>query len=322
MGKIKVGVLRGGPSGEYDVSLKTGTSVLSALSRDAYEPVDIFIDRSGQWHISGYPVEPNQAARRVDVIFNALHGTYGEDGEVQRILEHLSVPYTGSRAVASSLAMHKIRAKEAFVRSGLRVAPHAVFDTTKNGHDELLEIFRTFPHPSVVKPLASGSSLGVSVAHTYPELVEAVERAGQYSSAVIIEARIVGKEATCGVVENLRGEDLYALPPVEILPPKEKSFFDYEAKYGDGTEERCPGRFSTEETKEIKEAARRAHRAVGASHYSRTDCIVTPHGVFVLEINTLPGLTNSSLVPKSLEAVGVPLSHFVHHVVTRALNRR
>jgi D-alanine-D-alanine ligase len=291
------------------------------LSPEIYEPVDVFIDRSGEWYVKGYPLAPEQVARRVDVIFNALHGTYGEDGEIQRLLDNLNVPYTGSHAIASALAMHKLRAKEAFKSFGLNIAPHTVFDTLKNTTEDLLEIFRTFPNPSVVKPMMSGSSLGVSVARTYPELVEAVENATQYSPKVLIEARISGKEATCGVIENFRVDELYSLPPVEIIPPKEKFFFDYDSKYGTNTEERCPGRFSAKEIQDIKEVARRAHRAVGASQYSRTDCIVTSRGVFVLEINTLPGLTQTSLIPKALEAVGIPMTHFIHHVISNAINR-
>lgn len=319
MTKIRVGVLRGGPSNEYDVSLKTGKTVLSVLPRDKYEPVDIFIDRGGQWHMDGFPLAPEHAARRVDVIFNALHGAYGEDGEVQRLLEQVSVPYTGSRSFASALAMHKGRTKEKLLQSGIKTPSHIIFDTRTQGPADVVHIFKTFSHPSVVKPIADGSSLGVSIVRKFSDLSEAIERAAVFSPEVLIEAYIPGKEATCGVIEDFKGQKLYTLLPVEIVPPHQSPFFDYDAKYSGQTEERCPGRFSKQESEAIQNAARATHHAVGASHYSRTDCIVTPRGeVFVLEINTLPGLTEESLLPKALEAVGVSFPHFLDHIVTLA----
>jgi D-alanine-D-alanine ligase len=319
MSKIRVGVLRGGPSSEYDVSLKTGKTVLNALSPEKYDPIDIFIDKDGEWHIGGYPLTPDRAVQHIDVIFNAMHGEYGEDGEVQRILENLSVPYTGSRAMASAVAMHKAHAKDAFARHGLQMAPHILFDTNTQDEDDIVEIFRTFPQPSVVKPMMSGSSVGVSMVNRFDELADAIARAAEYSPIVLIESFIDGKEATCGVIEDFRGEDLYALPVVEIIPPEDSAFFDYDAKYGGETEERVPGRFSGDETAQIQDIARRAHEAVGALHYSRTDCIVSPRGIFVLEINTLPGLTEASLFPKSLDAIGVPFAHFLDHVISLSL---
>ncbi|MCR4274822.1 MAG: D-alanine--D-alanine ligase [Candidatus Campbellbacteria bacterium] len=319
MTKIRVGVLRGGPSNEYDISLKTGKTVLDTLEREKYEPVDIFIDKAGQWHADGFPLAPEHATKRVDVVFNALHGAYGEDGEVQRILESTATPYTGSRSFASALAMHKGRTKEVLAQNGIKTPPHIIFDTRTQGPSDVLEIFKTFPNPSVVKPVADGSSFGVSIVRKFDDLGEAIERASKFSPEVLIEAFVNGKEATCGVIEDFKGEKVYTLLPIEIIPPKESAFFDSDAKYGGGAEERCPGRFSREETQAIQDAARATHQAVGASHYSRTDCMVTPRGdVYVLEINTLPGLTSESLFPKSLNAVGVPLAHFLDHIVTLA----
>ncbi len=303
MHKRRVGVMRGGPSSEYDVSLKSGASVLKNLSAEKYIPIDIFIDREGTWHMGGAPVSEENLHGNVDVIFNALHGEYGEDGTLAQILDTLSIPYTGSGALASALGFHKKKAKDIFSREGLTTPPSVVIDVSVHTHDDLRDIFRTLPHPSVVKPITAGSSVGVSEVHAYDELFYAVARAAEVSPHVLVESLVSGREATVAIIEDFRGEELYAFPPVEII----------------SSEEICPGRFSREETEMLRDAARRAHKALGASHYSQSDFIVTPRGVHIIEIHTLPELSEESLLPKSLHAVGATLSDFLDHVVSLAL---
>lgn len=321
MPKIVVGVLRGGPSSEYEVSLKTGASVLAHLP-EKYVGHDIFISRDGTWHSQGIPKPLSKIVRKVDVVFNALHGSYGEDGKVQRLLEHFGVPYTGSGPLASAVGMNKMLTKEVYSAHGLKTPQH-IFLRKKDAHDAgLVEIFRTFPHPYVVKPSSAGSSVGVSIVRSFPDFKSAVAKALEHSSSVLIEELIKGREATCGVIENFRGEKTYALSPIEIIHPQKNQFFDYEAKYGGESREICPANFTLKVKEEIQNVATLAHNALHLRHYSRSDFIVSSKGIYILETNTLPGLTPQSLVPKALEAGGTKFPDFLDHLITLALSRK
>jgi len=177
--------------------------------------------------------------------------------------------------------------------------------------------------PAVVKPVSAGSSVGVSLAHSLGELETALEEAFRYSDQAIVEEKISGREATCGVIENFRGLPVYSLLPVEIIKPQDRDFFDYHAKYSGKSQEICPGNFSAGEKEEIQRLAKEAHRVLGLRHYSRSDFIIHPkRGIYILETNSLPGLTPESLFPISLEAVGSNLPEFLDHIVTEALTRR
>lgn len=322
MQKIRVGVLRGGPSREYEVSLKTGSTVLKNLPEEKYETRDILITRDGVWHHRGLPIEPKNLFPHVDVLFNALHGEYGEDGGVQQLLSHFNVPYTGSRAVASALCMNKANTKVVLEPLGIKSPYYIVLDVSDILNQKVSNLFRTFPQPSVIKPISSGSSIGVTVAHDYDSFMKGIRKAFESSSQVIIEKFIQGKEATCGIVDNFRGEEYYSLLPIEIIPDSDRLLFDYEAKYEGKSQELCPGNFSQEESVELQRLAREVHKNLGLRHYSRSDFIIAQDGIYFLEVNTLPGLTSDSLVPKSLKAAGAKLSEFLDHVVTLALDRK
>ncbi|MDE1924650.1 MAG: D-alanine--D-alanine ligase [Patescibacteria group bacterium] len=319
-----VGVLRGGPSSEYEVSLNTGASVLRALNAEKYEARDIFISRGGEWHVHGVAVTPERALRGVDVALNAMHGEFGEDGQVQRILEMLAVPYTGSGAAASALAFDKQLTREAVSKLGVKIAHGAVIDSQKITDLErtAFNLFRSMPHPVMVKPTIGGSSVGTAKADSYHGLQTALEHAFNVSPRALVEEYIKGREATVGVIDNFRGEKIYALMPVEIIPPQTSSFFDYDAKYGGRSTERVPGNFSREEKNHLMTAARLVHQGLSLEHYSRSDFIVSRRGIYFLEVNTLPGLTNESLLPKALQAVGAKLSDFLDHVINLARRRQ
>jgi D-alanine-D-alanine ligase len=318
--KTRVAVLRGGPSSEYEVSLKTGETVLKNLP-SKYEGLDVFISKDGRWHVHGIEKKPADALKHVDVAFVALHGQFGEDGKVQRILEHLGIPFTGSESLPSAVAMNKHMTKNALGRfkDKIKMPAHRLFTREEVEEKGAHEIFRLIPHPSVVKPLSAGSSVGVTIVRTFFDLESALKSALEHSDTVIIEEFIEGREATCGVLDYFRDERHYALLPVEIIPHKDSTFFDYEAKYGGGSLEVCPGNFDEETKRLIQEAAQSVHRELGLRHYSRSDFIVHPkRGVYFLEVNTLPGLTSESLLPKSVRAVGSSLSEFLDHVITLA----
>lgn len=322
--RTRVAVLRGGPSEEYEVSLATGKHILSLLRDmpDKYEPTDVFISRNGEWHASGVVNEPHKVLKDIDVVINGLHGKYGEDGKVQSLLQSLRIPFTGSTSFPTSLAMNKHQAKEVYLKHGLLTPQYLVLSPADVTPQTISYIYRNFMHPLVVKPATSGSSIGVNIVHGLKDLKHAISEAFVKSKKVIVEELIRGKEATCAVVENARGEELYALLPVEIKKPKGSHLFDYDLKYSPGAEELCPGTFSTQENKEIEKVAKEAHQALGLRHYSRSDFIVTKNGkVYILETNSLPGFTENSLILKSLEAVGWHPCDFVDHLVTLALEK-
>lgn len=328
--KIRVGVLRGGISPEYDVSLKTGGAVLRHLSAEKYAPADLLITKDGQWHLNGRPADLPKISRNVDVIWNALHGEYGEDGKVSGLLDHFSIPYTGSKALPSALGMNKVLAKKFFVKAGIKTPASRVIENygieeaerERLARETAFDIFRTITPPWILKPISGGSSVGTQIIKTYPDLIQTLLAFAQSGTDMLLEEFIRGKEATCGVIDSFRGEEIYSLLPVEIRPASGRAFFDYEAKYGGDTEEIVPGNFSRDESIELQRLAALAHATLRLRHYSRSDFIVTPRGIYILETNTLPGLTESSLLPKSLHAVGSSLSEFLDHVITLALEKK
>ncbi|MFA5652032.1 MAG: D-alanine--D-alanine ligase [Candidatus Paceibacterota bacterium] len=321
MQRIKVAVLRGGPGVENEVSMKTGKNVMENLS-DKYIPMDVFISKDGSWILDGVAIAPEKLFRNIDVVFNAMHGEYGEDGKVQQLMDKFGVKYTGSKALASAIGMNKVLAKEIFIKAGLKTPVYVAIKRGDNIKNVDHTIFKTFPMPAIIKPGGSGSSIGVSLVKSLKDILPAIEKALKYSEVIIVEEFIKGREATCGVVEKFRREVIYPLLPVEITQPKEFEFFGYDAKYSGCSGEVCPGNFSEKEKETLQHMAVEAHRLLGLRHYSRSDFIVSPkRGVYILEVNTLPGLTKESLYPKSLEAVGCPLSYFLDHVITLALEQ-
>lgn len=316
-----VGILRGGPSREHEVSLKTGAAMLANLPAERFSAHDIYIDKNGQWHDHGRPTPPERILRQVDVVLNGLHGEYGEDGEVQKLLERFGVPYAGADSFGSYLAMHKLMSKTRAKEAGLLTPEFCYAEHPEDSEEVARNVIRNFRQPVVVKPVGWGSSVGVSIVGGYAPILTAIEKLfTDGASSVLVEEYIRGKEAASGVVEGLRGETLYALPPIEIIPPKE-DFFSYDAKYSGESREVCPGNFSRMVTEELRCAAKAIHRALGLRHYSRSDFIVSPKGIYYLETNTLPGLTTESLLPKSFAAIGVKFSDFLSHLVNLALSR-
>lgn len=317
--KTRVGVLRGGLSSEHGISLKTGTHVLKNLS-EKYFPVDIFVDKSEVWHVQGVAMEPQKVLRKVDVLFNALHGEYGDDGKLHHILDAFGVPYTGSKRLASVFATHKAHAKNFLKRHGVKSPYHKILKKDGVTKEIIRELFKIAPNPSIVKPVGLGSSLGVSVSTRMTEFEAAIENAFALSPVILIEEFIKGREATCGVIDSFRGDKSYTLLPVEFVHSPEVAFLNFDAKYGRKSLTVHPGRFSQLEKDAIQAAARTVHEALGLRHYSRSDFIVSPRrGVYFLEVNTLPGLYAGAPFTESFGAVGVSFSDFLDHVLQLAL---
>lgn len=318
-----VGVLRGGPSREHDVSLNSGAAIISALSsHDSYVVRDIYIDREGRWHMRGVEVSPARIVRQVDVVFIGLHGEYGEDGQVQKLLERFNIPYVGTDSFGSHLAMHKLLSKVRAQESGFLTPKYYYLEKKENAAEITKEIIRNFSQPVVVKPIGYGSSFGVSVVGGYGSVLAAIEQLFDDGvPSVLIEEYIKGREVSVGIVEGLRGEELYTTPITEIILPNNSTFFSYEDKYSGETREVCPGNFSSTVRDELQKSAQVIHKALGLRHYSRSDFIVTDKGIYYLETNTLPGMTAESIMLKALAAHGVSLTDFLAHLVNRALMR-
>jgi len=321
--KGRVGVLRGGPSSEYDVSLKSGFQVMKHVP-EGWEARDIFIDKQGKWHLDGVEKSPEKIMRSFDVVFNAMHGEFGEDGKVQSILESLKMPFNGSRSMPSAMAMNKIKTKEIASMYGIKTPKFTFVKKQDYTYGDLAELYASLPRPIIVKPAYAGSSLGISLVNSFEDLVFAVNEAFKISDTVLLEEFISGREATCGVLDHSNGNDVYALYPVEITYDPKKLIWDYESKYTkEGHCSHCPSTFSHSIKKELQNISHKVHSIMGLSHYSRSDFIITPEGeIYFLEVNTLPGLTETSLLPLSLKAIGIEMPKFIDHVLTLALKRK
>ena len=319
---LRVGVIRGGIGHEYEVSLRTGSSVLKNLDKHKYQTRDILIDKAGLWHLDGLPIDPHSLAGLIDVAMIALHGEFGEDGQIQNLFDRLQIPYTGSGHLASALGMNKILSKEAVAKAGIKIPVGLEIQKGADSQQFARQTFNKISPPWVVKPVDRGSSVGLYLAKNIDELTEVIEKSFEFSDKVLVEEYIKGREATCGLVEGLRGQELYPLFPIEIIRPGGALIWNYNDKYSGETNEICPGNFSEEQKKDIQEMSLAVHRALGLRHYSRTDFIISPRGIYFLETNTLPGLTDESLLPKALLSAGVRYPEFLDHLITLALKTR
>ena len=319
MATLRVGILRGGPSSEYNVSLSSGARVLKYLSRDKYQPVDVLVTKDGTWHFNGLPVYPEIVANEVDLFWNALHGEYGEDGTVQRLLASLGKPHTGPEEVSAMATINKPTAAAMLSRAGIKV-PKAVVIVPRASYQEAAkEPFARIPPPWVVKPSDRGSAVGLSYARSFKELVAAIERASEYSHEVMIEQYIPGKECAVGTIDNFRNQAVYALLPVEVRRPDKSPIWTNEHKVLGRASHTCPGCFNDDEKSELSRLAILAHETLGLRHYSQSDFIVSPRGIYLIEVNALPGLGEHALLPRALEAVGSSYPEFLDHVITQTL---
>ena len=307
MGKLRIALLAGGWSGEREISLKSGEAVYQALDK-------------GKYLVTRYDPREDLAAlieerRAIDLAFILLHGKFGEDGCIQGFLDLLGIPFIGSGVLASAMALDKKVAKERFRAAGLRVAEDVML--YRDESFSMDKIGETLGPSIVVKPVAEGSSLGISICHSKEELLQGIEKAFEYDREVMVERFVKGREITCCVLGTRATE---ALPVIEILPNPEYAFFDYQAKYKPGaTNEICPAPISQAETLKVQSCARMAHEALKCKVWSRTDMIMDGEGVTVLETNTLPGMTETSLVPLAARAAGMSLSTLLDRLIELSL---
>lgn len=297
----KVAVLYGGRSTEREVSLNTGKGCAEALRSRGYDValVDVNLD-----------VAARLRAERIEVAFLALHGRWGEDGCIQGLLESIGVPYTGSGVLASALGMDKVFSKMLFREHGLKVIEYRVFSPEQADRITVADL--PFGLPAVVKPSAEGSSVGVHIVRDAAALTEACRDAARYKGALVIEKYVKGSGINVAVLDGR------ALGAIEIVPSRE--FYDYTAKYTPGsTQYFYPARLPQEHQRRACEAAERAHEVLGCSGVTRTDFIVTSDGSpFILEVNTLPGMTATSLVPKIAAGNGISFADLCERLLEGA----
>ncbi len=334
MKKIKVIVLMGGRSPEHEVSLVSGKEVVKHLNPEKYEVLPVVISKDGQnWQLKNKEefllksssdinqakdlvptlrrLEPTQINKNADLVFIAMHGPFGEDGTIQGLFETAGFPYTGAGVLASAIGMDKPMFKKIMEREGIPIAKYLIFEKG----DKVEKIVKKFNFPLVIKPSNQGSSVGVNLVKDEKDLSIALKTAFIFGNTIIVEEYIKGVEVTCGVLGN---KDLIALPVVEIIPKKE--FFDYEAKYTDGmSAEIVPAGISPKLTRAVQETAKKVFKSIGCRGFGRIDMIIRNQKLFVLEINTIPGLTPASLLPKAAAAGGISYPQLLDKIIKLSL---
>lgn len=300
----KIAVVMGGPSAERDVSLNTGNAILTALQEAGYNAVGIDLDPSRLVE------QLNEAG--VEIVFNAVHGQYGEDGILQGALELLGIPYTGSGVLSSAMAMDKGISKRMFLSAAIPTPRSLLFSKTNMSKDLIAEIASQFTIPVVVKSSSQGSSIGVVIVEESRDLSEAIQQAFQYSEHILVEEFIQGRELTVAVWGHHKPE---ALPIIEIVPHSGR--YDYHSKYTKGaTEYIVPAELSKDTSLLVQKVALEAFTVLGCRGIARVDIMLdNNNNPYVLEINTIPGMTGTSLVPKAAAAAGISFMDFCERLL-------
>ena len=309
MKKLNLALLSGGISSEREVSLHSGEQVYEALDKDKY-------------HIERFDPKTDlprliKDAAQIDIALIILHGPYGEDGTVQGLLDLLHIPYQGSGVLGSSLAMNKAATKQIYEKAGIPAPPYVIYH--RNDTIDADACVHQLGLPLVVKPVVGGSSVGMSIVRSASDLQGAVDLAFEFDSTVMVEGYIDGVELTGGVIGN---RELEAFPIIEIIPDKTHDFFDYEAKYTAGvSQEICPARIDEELTLKAQTYAKNAHQALFCRGYSRTDMILRDREIFVLETNTIPGMTATSLLPQAAQVAGLNFTKLLDKLIQLGLEK-
>jgi D-alanine-D-alanine ligase len=312
---LRVAVVYGGRSGEHEVSVRSARAILDALDPAKYDRIEYFIDQQGKW--LPRPILPEPGAQPdIDVVFPVLHGTFGEDGTVQGLLELADLPYVGAGVMASAVSMDKEMMKRVCKERMLPVVDYVV---AARGQSNIDEICERLPFPMFVKPANLGSSVGISKAHDRAELEKALVFAEQYDRKIIVERGIQGRELECSVLGN---EAPMASLPCEILPSRE--FYDYEDKYLlDRAQTKLPADLPADRTDELRRLAVECYRAVECEGMARVDFLLeSATGIlYINEINTIPGFTSISMYPKMWEHSGIGFAALIDQLIELALDR-
>jgi D-alanine-D-alanine ligase len=313
--KLRVAILYGGRSGEHEISIRSAKAIMERMDPSKYEKIEYFIDKDGKWNPR--PILPEPGAQPdIDVVFPVLHGTFGEDGTVQGLLELADLPYVGAGVLASSVSMDKELMKRVCME---RMLPVVDYGTVTREKQDLDGIVKRIPFPMFVKPANLGSSVGISKVRNREELEKAVRLAAEYDRKVIVERGILGRELECAVLGN---EAPLASLPCEILPSRD--FYDYEDKYlMDRAETKVPAELAAERTEELRRLAVECYRAVECEGMARVDFLLeaATDRLYINEINTIPGFTSISMYPKMWEHSGIPFAALIDRLIELALER-
>ena len=299
--KKRVGVMMGGLSREREISLKTGKAVLKALIEKGYNACSIDV---------GHDIAETLVKEKVECAFIALHGRFGEDGTIQGMLELMRIPYTGSGVLSSALALHKIMAKKLFLCEKIPTPPFEAVKRQDIAKESVRNISLSLP--LVIKPAREGSTIGVSIVRTEEELVLSLKEAGKYDEEILVEKFVGGKEITVGILEDI------PLPIIEIVP--KSGFYNYHSKYTKGeTQYIIPARIPREKYLYAQEIGLKAFRALGCSGFARVDLMTDEQSdPFVIDVNTMPGMTETSLLPQAASYAGIPFEDLVERILLGA----
>ena len=314
--KLRVAVVFGGRSGEHEISLRSAESIMEAMDPEKYQIHQFIISKDGEW--SPRPILPEPRGNPdIDVVFPVLHGTFGEDGTIQGLLEMADLPYVGAGVLASAAAMDKEVMKRLAKERGLPVVDYRVFCSSQI--DSAEQACASLGFPLFVKPANLGSSVGISKCHNAAELKQALTLAAQFDRKIIVERGITGREFECAVLGN---EEPLASTPCEILPSRE--FYDYEDKYLLGKAQTViPADLSAAQTADIQRLAVECYRAVECEGMARVDFLLekATGKMYINEINTIPGFTSISMYPKMWEHGGLPMPKLIDRLIELALDR-
>ena len=307
--KLNVGIIYGGRSSEVDISLSTSREIIKNLNKDKYNIIEIFIpyELDNKWVL-------DLINNKLDIVIIALHGGIGENGSIQGLLECLNIPYIGSGVLGSAIGMNKYITKQLLKNANIKVA-NSLFIKNK---DKLNDIdLSNLNYPLVVKPNEDGSSVGIKIVNNFEELIEGINKIRKLGQDILIEEYIKGNEVSCGVIETING-----IEALEVLDIKSNStFYDYDAKYKDNNTYIDVSSLDKDIVDKIKKTARRVFITLNSKDYARVDMIVNDNGIYVLEINTLPGMTSHSLIPKELNIKKISYSEFLDNLIESKLSK-
>lgn len=325
--KIRVGVLRGGIGPEYNISLETGSYVLSHLPREKYRPVDVFINRSGVWHQNGVEIEPDKLVEHIDIAFVALHGIDGEDGRIQKFLEDKGIPFIGSDSLSSALTGFKHVAKDRLKAIGYKTPNYVLLKNLFSAGDEkerldhirrkAMSVFKKMPGPWIVKPILGSASTHTYLVTTFAELISILSYLADTFDEILLEEYIEGREVASAILEGYRNEQHYTVPVHEVT---RKNISEGEGPKSLGLHRAYVVGNTLEHKKKIEEMTRHIHQEFGMSDYSFVEYIISPtKGIHVIEVDSVPILGHGAALHTMLESVGISEGEFIDHLINRNL---
>lgn len=305
---IRVGVLRGGTGNQYEQSLASGAYVLKNLPKDTYEVSDIFLDRDGVWHYNGTPLDYEKLMRRVDVIWNALHGFYGEDGKVQQLLENLSIPYIGSGPLTSAITMNKKLLNDHLSKCNIKT-PHGLYiedwgegTVEETVPDVVSAVSKKLSPPWIIEPISKGEGFGGITAKTRNELMTVLSQMFELKTPVLVEEAVLGKNVSVSSVADFRGESVYTFLPVQT--------------------DNLNVKLHKNESELLQKLAKEIHKNMHLGHYSRVEAVISPKGnIYVKNIETVPAFHKESDLHHAIAGVGSSFKEFARHLIGKAVGK-